>query len=77
MLQFKRGPLPDLPFRTAVKKPIPQKCVQMDQPFTVETMEGLMQGKPGDYLMIGIAGEMYVCDQEIFRQTYDLVPEKI
>lgn len=73
MLQFKRGEIPAFTFREAVKKPIPVRCIQLQEPFQVETMEGLMQGKAGDYLIIGIKGEMYPCDKAIFEETYDLL----
>ena len=38
-------------------------------------MEGLMKGKKGDWLIIGIHGEMYPIDQEIFQKTYELLKE--
>ncbi len=47
------------------------KAVQMDQPFSVETLEGTMEGKPGDWLMIGASGEMYPCDAGVFEKTYE------
>jgi hypothetical protein len=28
-------------------------------------------GKPGDYVIRGVAGEFYVCDADVFAQTYD------
>ncbi len=64
--------LKDLTFKKAVKKPIPIECVQIHEPFEVETMEGVLRGKKDDWLMIGIQGEMYPCDNEIFHKTYDL-----
>ncbi len=73
MRHFKKGELPNLKFREAVKKPIPVRCVQMDEPFEVETMEGTLTGKAGDWLMVGIHGEMYPIDREIFERTYRLV----
>ena len=57
----------------AVKKPIPIKCIQIKEPFTVETLEGTMKGKKGDWLMVGVNGEMYPCDRSIFENTYDFV----
>ncbi|MBU2527481.1 MAG: PGDYG domain-containing protein [Bacteroidetes bacterium] len=62
-----------LPFKKAVKKPIPVRCVQMHEAFEVETMEGTLRGKKDDWLMIGISGEMYPCDNEIFHKTYDII----
>ena len=51
------------------------RCIQIHEPFQVETMEGIMQGKAGDWLMIGIQGEMYPIDREIFEKTYDILSE--
>lgn len=73
MLKFSKDNPPDLAYEKAVKKPIPVNCVQIDEPFEVETMEGLMKGKKGDWLMIGIHGEMYPIDQDIFLKTYDIL----
>lgn len=72
MLKFKQNQLLKLDFSTAVKRPIPIKCAQIKEPFQVETLEGLMKGKAGDWLMIGVTGEMYVCDNDIFNQSYQL-----
>ena len=53
-----------------VKKPIPVRVVQMKEPFTVETKEGKLDGKAGDYLIEGVFGELYPCDRVIFESTY-------
>lgn len=68
---FKNGDIPDLPFEEAIKKPIAIKVHQMNEDFVVETLEGTMRGKAGDYLMVGVNGEMYPCAKEIFEKTYD------
>jgi hypothetical protein len=70
---IRRGELPKFEFKQAIKKPIPVKCYQMNEPFEVETMEGTLKGKAGDYLMIGVRGEMYPCDKEIFHETYEII----
>ena len=70
---IRRGELPNYEFKQAIKKPIPVKCYQMNEPFEVETMEGTLKGKAGDYLMIGVRGEMYPCDKEIFHETYEII----
>lgn len=75
MKRFKNGVLPELEYKKAIKKPIAVRCIQMDESFEVETKEGLMKGAPGDWLMIGIQGEMYPCANDIFKKTYDLVIE--
>ena len=73
MLTFKQNSTPDLAFKKAIKKPIAIKCIQIDEPFMVETIEGTMNGKKGDWLMVGVNGEMYPCDQGIFKKTYDVI----
>ena len=57
-----------------VKRPIVVHAKRMDEEFRVETLEGnYKQGKPGDYLMRGIEGELYICDGPIFEKTYDFL----
>ncbi len=73
MKVFKKGVIPDLPFQKAMKKPIAIQCIRINEPFEVETLEGLMKGQPGDWLIIGIHGEMYPIAQDIFKKTYDIV----
>lgn len=60
--------------RGCMKKPIVVHAKQIDEAFRVNSLEGnFKQGKPGDYLMRGIEGELYICDKEIFEQTYGWV----
>lgn len=54
-----------------IKKPVVVAHKQISEPFVVKTLEGDMAGKPGDHLMCGVRGELYVCDAEIFAATYD------
>lgn len=39
----------------------------------IATLEGVMQAKPGDYIIRGVQGEFYPCKPDIFEATYDLV----
>ena len=39
----------------------------------VNTLEGVMQGSPGDWIIRGINGEYYPCKRDIFLKTYDAV----
>ncbi|MFD2824365.1 PGDYG domain-containing protein [Lacinutrix iliipiscaria] len=73
MIKFNSKHLPELEFKNARKKPIVIQCYQMNEPFEVETLEGVLTGKKGDWLMVGIDGELYPCDQEIFDKTYNIV----
>lgn len=61
--------MPD--FKNYIKRPIPIQAKQMDAVFSVETKEGTMTGKAGDYLIIGIRGEKYPCDAGIFEESYE------
>jgi hypothetical protein len=37
------------------------------------TFEGLMEGKPGDWIIRGVKGEFYPCKSDIFEATYEPV----
>lgn len=61
-------------FKNCKKRPVIVQAVQMYSEFRVQTLEGdYKQGKPGDYLMSGIDGELYICDKSIFEKIYDFV----
>lgn len=57
----------------AKKKPVVIKAIKMSTPFFVDMPEGRVHGKPGDYLLIGIAGERYPCRADIFEESYSIV----
>lgn len=42
--------------------------------FTVYTLEGMMQGNPGDWIIKGVQGEIYPCKPSIFGTTYEPYP---
>jgi len=48
----------------------PIKAVKMDEAFEVETLEGTMKGKAGDWLAEGVEGERWPIDADIFSRTY-------
>jgi len=62
--------------RPCMKKPIAVHAKKMDKIFTVLSLEGVLRGNPGDYVMKGIDGELYICDGDIFERSYDWVKEK-
>lgn len=37
----------------------------------IKTLEGTHKANPGDYIIRGVAGELYPCKPDIFEQTYD------
>jgi len=78
------GPWPDPPERAPKadwngrkfrKLPVVVEAVQIGVPLTLETLEGTMRGNIGDWLITGVKGEKYFCQDEIFRMTYEPVAE--
>jgi hypothetical protein len=41
-----------------------------DQP-GVQTLEGFMVARPGDWIIQGVKGEFYPCKPDIFEATYE------
>ena len=39
----------------------------------IDTLEGSMRLKAGEYLIKGVAGEFYSCRADIFRKTYKII----
>lgn len=37
------------------------------------TLNGIVQTNPGDWIIIGVNGEQYPCDPEIFKKLYDII----
>lgn len=63
--------------RPCRKEPIVVYAKQVDVPFRVKSLEGdYAQGKVCDYLMTGVDGEHYICDQALFNRIYEWVPGK-
>ena len=55
------------------KKPVVVHAKRQTVVFEVATLEGLMRGQPGDWLVVGIRGEMYPVRHDIFVATYEPV----
>lgn len=41
--------------------------------YTIMTLEGTMRADPGDWIIKGVAGEIYPCKPDIFDKTYEKV----
>lgn len=41
----------------------------------IRTLEGVMRGEVGDYIIRGVQGEIYPCKPDIFDATYEAVDE--
>lgn len=38
----------------------------------IPTLEGLMEARVGDYIIVGVNKELYPCKSDIFAKTYDM-----
>lgn len=48
-----------------------------DEPFVeIKTLEGVMRGNRGDWVIKGVNGELYPCKPDIFELTYEPVKEQ-
>jgi hypothetical protein len=63
----------DLPLESYLKKPVLVHAMKVYETFWVQTMEGLMKGDRGDYLIMGVEGELYPCKASVFKKTYEKV----
>lgn len=52
------------------KRPVQVHAKRLTRRVEIETREGTVVGEPGDFLMVGIEGEVYPCDPEIFDETH-------
>lgn len=59
-----------------VKKPVRVRAVQIDEPFRVHTLHGVVEAKAGDFLVESINGDLYPCDKGIFVKTHELAQDQ-
>lgn len=43
----------------------------IDPDLIIPTLEGEMRAKVGDWIILGVAGELYPCKPDIFAETYE------
>ena len=55
------------------KRPVIVRAMRIHFAFEVETTEGIIKGKPGDWLVEGIEKELYPCKHSVFKDTYEEV----
>ena len=41
--------------------------------YAIDTLEGPLQVRPGDWIIRGVQGELYPCKPDIFEATYEPV----
>ena len=52
-------------------RPLTIYAMKMPGPFAVNTLEGVMEGQAGDYLVEGTHGEFYPVKSDIFEHKYN------
>jgi hypothetical protein len=57
------------------KKPVIVDAVRTDIEVKIETLEGTMTARPGDWIITGVNSERYPCKPDIFEKTYESVEE--
>ena len=55
------------------KRPVVIEAIRLTERTEVKTLEGVMVGNPGDWLITGVKGEQYPCKPDIFAATYEPV----
>lgn len=48
------------------------ECEGMIPQMFIETLEGRMEAKVGDWIIKGVSGEIYPCKPDIFAMTYEV-----
>lgn len=56
-----------------VGKPVEVRSVEGWLHLVIDTLEGTMLASPNDFLIRGVAGEIYPCKPDIFAATYEAV----
>lgn len=46
-----------------------------DDDIAIDTLEGTMTARTGDYIIRGVKGEFYPCKPDIFEATYEAVDQ--
>lgn len=54
-------------------KVITNEIVTFETHCEIKTLEGVMRGEIGDYIIKGVKGEIYPCKPDIFEATYEKV----
>jgi hypothetical protein len=49
----------------------PGMVMRWEYDILIETLEGQMRAKPGDWIIRGVKGELYPCKPDIFAATYE------
>jgi hypothetical protein len=77
MTKFRKKPVEVEAFKYSPNGPFPDwiigKFLVRFPNAEIDTLEGKMLARPGDYIIKGIKGECYPCQPDIFEATYEIV----
>lgn len=48
-----------------------RQCRYVGPDLAIQTLEGQMVARPGDWIIKGVKGEIYPCKPDIFEATYE------
>jgi len=71
VVEFLEGGLLDLNSTVVQNKFEDYKNKLIKNGLKIQTLEGEMTASLGDYIIIGIKGEIYPCKPDIFQKTYE------
>ena len=63
---------PDREFKEYRKK-VTVMAIQAPWPFVIDSREGRMFGREGDWIAVGVHGEMWPIGKAIFEESYELI----
>lgn len=58
---------------TVIKKPIPVEAYQVEKDTIINTLEGDLIAKKGDWVITGVDGEQWPVKKDIFEKTYKAI----
>lgn len=58
---------------TVIKKPIPVEAYQVEKDTIINTLEGDLIAKKGDWVITGVDGEQWPVKKDIFEKTYKVI----
>lgn len=83
-MKYKKKPVTIHAYQLSSEAPLPEwmQCAfgtgrinRVGNRFVVDTLEGAMVADSGDYIIMGVEGELYPCKPSIFEATYEKAEE--
>jgi len=65
--------LSEINSRAAIKKPLKVRSWKIDEEFELKVEDINIKGYPGDYVIMTQHGYLYICNEDIFDEEYELI----